>query len=189
MVSGDAAVRSYDRTTLTYNNVRPVADRVSWACLSTKPSAETPGINITNTDCYAGLRAQLHFQSCWDGVNLYKSDNSHVAYMRTVRTQHWRSNRVLIPRRLPKWLEPDDIGSCCSQLRQQCQLIWRHQRVSHVGGQLRQEHEHPLPHKDEPSQRNRHGSAAKDSGMHKHRQRACSCPAFGHELSYFRDTA
>jgi Domain of unknown function (DUF1996)/WSC domain len=83
MVSGDAGARSYDNTTLTWGNAtygsRPVADRVSWACLSTKPSAETHGIN--NTDCFAGLRAQIHFQSCWDGVNLYKSDNSHVAYM------------------------------------------------------------------------------------------------------------
>jgi hypothetical protein len=79
MISGDAAARAYDPTVKTYKNYRPVSDRISWACLSTTPSRET--YNITNTDCYAGLRAQLHFQSCWDGVNLYKSDNSHVAYM------------------------------------------------------------------------------------------------------------
>jgi hypothetical protein len=79
MVSGDAGARSYDNTTLTYKNSRPIADRISWACLSTTPSKETPGIN--STDCYAGLRAQLHFQSCWNGVDLYKPDNSHVAYM------------------------------------------------------------------------------------------------------------
>lgn len=80
MVSGDAAVRSYDNTTLTYENYRPVADRVSWACLTTTPQAETHGMPL-KPDCYAGLRAQLHFQSCWNGVDLYKSDNSHVAYM------------------------------------------------------------------------------------------------------------
>lgn len=79
MISGDAAARAYDSTTKTYLNYRPISDRVSWACLSNTPSRET--YNITNTDCYAGLRAQLHFQTCWDGVNLYKSDQSHVAYM------------------------------------------------------------------------------------------------------------
>ena len=33
------------------------------------------------TDCDGGLRAQIQFPSCWDGVNVYKSDQSHVAYM------------------------------------------------------------------------------------------------------------
>jgi hypothetical protein len=83
MVSGDASARSYDNITLTYSKTgaggRPLADRLNWACLSTTPSAETPGLN--STDCYAGLRAQVHFQSCWNGIDLYKSDNSHVAYM------------------------------------------------------------------------------------------------------------
>ena len=36
---------------------------------------------MKNTNCSNGLRAQIQFQSCWDGINLYKSDNSHVAYM------------------------------------------------------------------------------------------------------------
>jgi len=40
---------------------------------------ETPGLNVTS--CDQGLRAQVHFQSCWDGVNLYKPDQSHVAYL------------------------------------------------------------------------------------------------------------
>jgi hypothetical protein len=83
MVSGDAGARSYDNTTLTWSKNpgggRPISDRISWACLSTTPSAETPG--ITNTNCISGLRAQVHFQSCWNGIDLYKSDNSHVAYM------------------------------------------------------------------------------------------------------------
>ena len=79
MVSGDNAARSYDNNTLTYKNARPVADRVSFACLAENPSKETP--YLANTDCINGLRAQIHFQSCWDGVNLYKEDQSHVAYM------------------------------------------------------------------------------------------------------------
>jgi len=27
------------------------------------------------------MRAQIAFQACWNGVDLYKSDNSHVDYM------------------------------------------------------------------------------------------------------------
>lgn len=33
-----------------------------------------------DTDCPYGMRAQIHYQSCWNGVDLYKADNSHVAY-------------------------------------------------------------------------------------------------------------
>jgi Domain of unknown function (DUF1996)/WSC domain len=80
MLSGDSNVRSYDNTTLTYLNTRPVADRVSFACLdSSGPMAEQP--YMFRTACDDGLRVQIHFQSCWNGVDLYKTDNSHVAYM------------------------------------------------------------------------------------------------------------
>ena len=84
MVSGDSTVRSYDNSTMTYGNKtygsRPVSDRVSFVCIDyNNPQQETPYLN--NTNCPDGLRAQIQFQSCWDGVNLYKSDQSHVAYM------------------------------------------------------------------------------------------------------------
>ncbi|KAL8942093.1 MAG: hypothetical protein Q9216_001859 [Gyalolechia sp. 2 TL-2023] len=36
---------------------------------------------MVKTDCKDGLRTQIHFQSCWNGKDLYKSDNSHVEYM------------------------------------------------------------------------------------------------------------
>lgn len=58
---------------------RPVSDRVQWVCLRDTDQVDGIAMNVTN--CTNGLRAQIHFQSCWDGVNLYKSDNSHVAYM------------------------------------------------------------------------------------------------------------
>ena len=58
---------------------RPVSDRVSFNCLDVSPLPETP--NMVRTNCSNGLRAQIQFQSCWDGINLYKSDQSHVAYM------------------------------------------------------------------------------------------------------------
>jgi hypothetical protein len=79
MLSGSNTARSYDNTTKTWDGSRNVADRVDFACLDEIPYAETPGLEYTN--CSSGLRAEIHFQSCWDGVNLYKSDNSHVDYM------------------------------------------------------------------------------------------------------------
>lgn len=83
MVSGDAYARSYDNTTLTYgigkDAPRPISDRVSFACLADVSLREQPYMFRTN--CSNGLRAQLHFQSCWNGIDLYKPDNSHVAYL------------------------------------------------------------------------------------------------------------
>lgn len=79
MLSGSNTARSYDNTTKTWNGARNVADRVGFACLDAVPYPETTGLN--STSCSSGLRAEIHFQSCWDGVNLYKSDNSHVDYM------------------------------------------------------------------------------------------------------------
>ena len=58
---------------------RPISDRVSFKCLGSGNETETP--DLENVNCPDGIRAQLQFQSCWDGVNLYKSDNSHVDYM------------------------------------------------------------------------------------------------------------
>ena len=43
------------------------------------PEAQTPG--FANTNCPDGLRAQVFFPSCWDGVNLDSPDHkSHMAY-------------------------------------------------------------------------------------------------------------
>jgi len=33
-----------------------------------------------NSTCIQGVKAQLNFPPCWDGINLYKSDQSHMAY-------------------------------------------------------------------------------------------------------------
>jgi len=79
MLSGDALARSYNTSATLYQSTRPIADRISFACLAATPSKESPHMNVT--DCSNGLRAQVQFQSCWDGVHLYKEDNSHVAYM------------------------------------------------------------------------------------------------------------
>ena len=79
MLSGDALARSKNTTGMTYKNTRPIAERVSFACLDTTPKAETNG--MSDFQCKNGLRAQIHFQSCWNGKDLYKPDNSHVDYM------------------------------------------------------------------------------------------------------------
>lgn len=79
MLSGDPMLRHYDTTALTYNNVRPIADRVSFRCINeANDIPETHYINDTN--CVNGLRAQINFPSCWDGVNLYLENDAHVAY-------------------------------------------------------------------------------------------------------------
>lgn len=66
MLSGDKGARSYDNHTYTFGNAtypgRPVADRVSFACLHTAPQREQPWMFSTN--CKNGMRAQIHFQSC-----------------------------------------------------------------------------------------------------------------------------
>ncbi|KAL4722163.1 hypothetical protein ACLX1H_010938 [Fusarium chlamydosporum] len=83
MVTGDNFARSYDSKTKTYSTSRfkgrPVADRVSFACLdSSGPSKERN--YMWKTDCDNGMRAQVHFQSCWNGKD-YQPDQSHIAYM------------------------------------------------------------------------------------------------------------
>lgn len=86
MVSGNKALRAYDNETMTYGTAEypgtAVAERVSFACL---PLVGSPPPNqpymFPPSQCGNGLRAQIAFQACWDGVNLYKSDQSHVAYL------------------------------------------------------------------------------------------------------------
>jgi hypothetical protein len=57
---------------------------ISYACLNynAPPTPETAGFPTTN--CPDGLRAQVFFPSCWDGVNLDSPDHaSHMAYPAT----------------------------------------------------------------------------------------------------------
>ncbi|KIW24456.1 uncharacterized protein PV07_10168 [Cladophialophora immunda] len=80
MITGDTRQRSYDNSTLTYLNTRPVADRVSFHCID--EANDIPEQHyMFRTDCVNGMRAQVNFQSCWDGVNLYLDNNAHVDYL------------------------------------------------------------------------------------------------------------
>jgi len=56
-------------------------EAVQWLCRGTDiRSLNTPG-GFPNIKCPQGLRADIHFQSCWDGMNLDSPDHkSHVAY-------------------------------------------------------------------------------------------------------------
>lgn len=80
ILSGDKSLRSYDNTSYTWGNdtypPRPVADRVTFMCLG---DDITESYSMNQTDCPDGLRAQIQFQSCWNGVDLYLADNSHVS--------------------------------------------------------------------------------------------------------------
>ncbi|OBT81142.1 hypothetical protein VE02_10183 [Pseudogymnoascus sp. 03VT05] len=74
-LSGNNNARSYDANTMTYGNDMnasvPIANRVTFACVDySNPRPETHYMSDTN--CPNGMRAQITFQSCWDGVNLYK---------------------------------------------------------------------------------------------------------------------
>jgi hypothetical protein len=53
-------------------------------CITDPPTPETPG--FANTDCPSGLRGQITFPTCWNGRDLYKSDQSHVAYLSEINT-------------------------------------------------------------------------------------------------------
>lgn len=53
---------------------------ITWACINyDNPTPEQQG--FPNTKCPQGLRGQVNFPMCWDGVNLDSDDHkSHVAY-------------------------------------------------------------------------------------------------------------
>ncbi|KAL8771573.1 MAG: hypothetical protein Q9209_003016 [Squamulea sp. 1 TL-2023] len=82
MVSGNKLSRSYNKNKLIPGGNRPVSDVVNFACLDGHDGKETP--NMAKTDCKDGMRAQIQFQSCWNGKDLYKPDNSHVEYLSRV---------------------------------------------------------------------------------------------------------
>lgn len=73
MVAGNPELRNYTAT--------ETQEAVLYACLNYNAPA-TPQTNAFPTvNCPDGLRSQVYFPSCWDGVNLDSADHkSHMAY-------------------------------------------------------------------------------------------------------------
>lgn len=70
------------------NNKTPNSKVVQYGCSQYSNYSEitpSPSFNY-DTSCPDGLKTDLQFPSCWDGLNLWKNDNSHVAYPDGVRT-------------------------------------------------------------------------------------------------------
>ncbi|KZF23573.1 putative WSC domain protein [Xylona heveae TC161] len=68
----------------TYNDTFE-QQAVSYACLNYNGPATAETHAFPNNNCPDGLRAQVYFPSCWDGVNLDSPDHkSHVAYPESV---------------------------------------------------------------------------------------------------------
>ncbi|KAJ9132986.1 WSC-domain-containing protein [Pleurostoma richardsiae] len=85
MLSGDNTARTQDLTTMTWGNstypARLVSEAVSMVCINYEDETGSQTVNMTNMNCPDGFRAQIQMQTCWDGVNLYLSDQSHVAHL------------------------------------------------------------------------------------------------------------
>ncbi|KAJ9631628.1 hypothetical protein H2203_000027 [Taxawa tesnikishii (nom. ined.)] len=87
MLSGDKSLRSFNNAT-TWGNAtyppRALGEAVTFQCIGPNPiPPEQYGLMNTTfvNSCTGGLRAQIHFQTCWNGKDLYKADNSHVAHL------------------------------------------------------------------------------------------------------------
>ncbi|KAL2865308.1 DUF1996 and WSC domain-containing protein [Aspergillus lucknowensis] len=76
MVAGSPYDRKYKDT--------PEADARSYACLDYDGPAREETNGLPNYNCPDGLRSQVFFPSCWDGVNYDSPDHrSHMAYPET----------------------------------------------------------------------------------------------------------
>ncbi|KAL4930445.1 DUF1996 and WSC domain-containing protein [Aspergillus undulatus] len=73
MVAGSPMDRKYKNT--------PESDARSYACLDYTGPAKPETNGFPNYNCPDGLRTQVFFPSCWDGVNFDSEDHkSHMAY-------------------------------------------------------------------------------------------------------------
>ncbi|KAG7444818.1 uncharacterized protein BT62DRAFT_1077570 [Guyanagaster necrorhizus] len=74
MISGTPTLR-------TYNASSYAQQAVTFLCLDFSGTA-TKFSTIPPQECVSGIRAQINFPSCWDGVNTDSSDHkSHVAFL------------------------------------------------------------------------------------------------------------
>lgn len=74
MIAGDPFIRSE-----TGKDEAP-GNAVSFVCLN-YAEGSSRHLSIPNKNCPEGLRAQVFFPSCWDGVNVDSPDHkSHMSY-------------------------------------------------------------------------------------------------------------
>ncbi|GAA5993426.1 hypothetical protein JCM10908_002183 [Rhodotorula pacifica] len=62
----------------TYNDSNLVDQAIGWNCLGSASPTRNPW--LPKVKCSNGLRGEVRFPSCWNGEDLYKTDQSHVAY-------------------------------------------------------------------------------------------------------------
>ncbi|EIW54702.1 WSC-domain-containing protein [Trametes versicolor FP-101664 SS1] len=68
-----------DTTRRTFNASSHADQAITYVCLTDTDSPQTN--SMPTQQCVGGLRAQVFFPSCWDGVNLDSPDHkSHMAY-------------------------------------------------------------------------------------------------------------
>ena len=82
MISGNSLLRSYDATDLTYQDTRPIADRVSFRCINEANNIPEQHY-MFDTDCVNGMRAQINFQSWLGWTELVSTE------FRTRRLSEW----------------------------------------------------------------------------------------------------
>ncbi|KPV72906.1 uncharacterized protein RHOBADRAFT_55573 [Rhodotorula graminis WP1] len=74
MLAGDPFARSY-------NLAGSAEDTIGWNCLGAPEPTRVEGSGLpVDRYCSDNLRGEVRFPSCWDGVNLYNPDGSHMAY-------------------------------------------------------------------------------------------------------------
>ncbi|WWD22136.1 hypothetical protein CI109_106625 [Kwoniella shandongensis] len=64
---------------VTYNSSNALDNAVSFQCIDAKGSYDKTPYIPTDRECLT-IRPQINFPECWDGVNAYKQDGSHVSY-------------------------------------------------------------------------------------------------------------
>jgi hypothetical protein len=64
-----------------YNSSDPASKAVSFVCLDYQGGSSGDLQQFPDKNCKDGLRTQIHFPSCWDGVHLDSADHkSHMSY-------------------------------------------------------------------------------------------------------------
>ncbi|KAK8846803.1 hypothetical protein IAR55_005891 [Kwoniella newhampshirensis] len=79
VVPDDFRVVAGDITRTTYNSSNALDNAVSFQCIDAGGSYDKTPYIPSNRECLT-LRPQINFPECWDGVNAYKEDGSHVYY-------------------------------------------------------------------------------------------------------------